>query len=85
VAADPGRGFWVQLGAFRLRDGAESFRRRVGADAEAGWLAPLLTIVTDSALYRVQAGPYRSRDEAESAAQRARASLAIVPVVVERR
>ncbi|HEX4234389.1 MAG TPA: septal ring lytic transglycosylase RlpA family protein [Caldimonas sp.] len=83
-AAEAGRGFWVQLGAFRQRDGAESFRRRVGADAEAGWLAPLLTIVADSALYRVQAGPYRSRDEAENAAQRARASLAIVPVVVER-
>jgi rare lipoprotein A len=84
-AAVAERGFWVQLGAFRQRDGAESFRRRVGADAEANWLAPLLTIVSDSALYRVQAGPYRSRDEAESAAQHARASLAIVPVVVERR
>ncbi|HEY2187561.1 MAG TPA: septal ring lytic transglycosylase RlpA family protein [Caldimonas sp.] len=84
VATDPGRGFWVQLGAFRQRDGAESFRRRVGADAEASWLTPLLTIVADSALYRVQAGPYRSREEAEIAAQRARVSLAIVPVVVER-
>jgi rare lipoprotein A len=83
--ADSGRGFWVQLGAFRQRDGAESFRRRVGADAEAGWLEPLLTIVPESALFRVQAGPYRSRDEAEAAAQRARTALAIVPVVVERR
>ncbi|HEY3635056.1 MAG TPA: septal ring lytic transglycosylase RlpA family protein [Caldimonas sp.] len=78
------RGFWVQLGAFRERDGAESFRRRIGADAEAGWLEPLLAIVADPALYRVQAGPYRSRDEAESAALRVRAALAIVPVVVER-
>ena len=83
--ADSGRGFWIQLGAFRQRDGAESFRRRVGADAEAGWLEPLLTIVPESALFRVQAGPYRSRDEAEAAAQRARTALAIVPVVVERR
>jgi rare lipoprotein A len=78
-------GFWVQFGAFRQRDGAESFRRRVGADAEASWLEPLLTIFADSALYRVQAGPFRSRDEAESAAQRARSALHVVPVVVERR
>ena len=35
------RGFWVQLGAFRERDGAESFRRRVGADGESAWLEPL--------------------------------------------
>jgi len=57
-----GRGFWVQLGAFRQRDGAESFRRRVGNDADAGWLEPLLAIFADDAVYRVQAGPYRSRD-----------------------
>jgi rare lipoprotein A len=81
----PAPGFWVQLGAFRERDGAESFRRRIGADADAGWLEPLLAIVADPTLYRVQAGPYRSRDEAESAASRVRATLAIVPVVVERR
>jgi rare lipoprotein A len=79
------RGYWVQLGAFRERDGAESFRRSIGADAEAGWLEPMLAIVADPALYRVQAGPYRSRDEAESAAVRVRATLAIVPVVIERR
>ncbi|MGZ8259421.1 MAG: septal ring lytic transglycosylase RlpA family protein [Caldimonas sp.] len=77
-------GFWIQLGAFRQREGAESFRRRVGADAEAGWLEPSLAIVGDGALHRVQAGPYRSRDEAESVAQRVRAALQVVPVVVER-
>lgn len=78
-------GFWVQLGAFRERDGAEAFRRRVGADGEAGWLEPLLAIFGDASLYRVQAGPYSSRDEADGAAQRARATLGIVPMVVERR
>lgn len=79
------RGFWVQLGAFRERDGAETFRRRIGADADAGWLEPMLAVVADPKLYRVQVGPYRSRDEAESAALRVRAALAIVPIVVERR
>ncbi len=33
--AEAARGFWVQLGAFRERDGAESFRRRVAADGES--------------------------------------------------
>jgi rare lipoprotein A len=84
AAADAGR-FWIQLGAFRARDGAETFRSQVGNDAAARWLEPLLVIVGDSAPYRVQAGPYRNRDEADDAAQRARSALAIVPVIVERR
>ena len=84
MAAEAGA-FWVPLAAFRPRDGAAPFRRRVGDDADSAWLEPLLTIFADSALYRVQAGPYRSRDDAESAAQRARTALQIVPVVVERR
>ena len=83
--AEAARGFWVQLGAFREREGAEAFRRRVGAEGESSWLEPLLAIFGDSSLYRVQAGPYPSRDEADAVAQRARAALAIVPVVVERR
>ena len=84
-AAQASRGFWVQLGAFRERDGAESFRRRIGADDDAGWLAPMLAVFADSSLFRVQAGPFTSRDEAESAALRLRTALALVPMIVERR
>jgi rare lipoprotein A len=85
ASADAVRGFWIQLGAFRERDGAESFRRRIGADGESSWLEPLLAIFGDASLYRVQAGPYASREDADAAAQRARSALAIVPIVVERR
>ena len=77
------RGFWVQLGAFREPAGAESFQRRVGAEVD--WLAPLLATFGDAALYRVQAGPYPSRDDAQLAAGRVRDALGLVPVVVERR
>jgi len=84
-SSDAGRGFWIQIGAFRERDGAQSFQRHVGADNDAGWLAPLLTTFVDAALFRVQAGPYASRDEAEGAATRVRGALGIVPVIVERR
>jgi rare lipoprotein A len=81
--AAPARGFWVQLGAFREASGAESFQRRVGADVE--WLTPLLATFADASLYRVQAGPYAGRDEAQGAAARIREALGLVPMIVERR
>ncbi|MGA0611399.1 septal ring lytic transglycosylase RlpA family protein [Caldimonas sp. KR1-144] len=77
------RGFWVQLGAFRERGGAETFQQRV-AD-ELDWLAPLMTVFGESQVFRLQAGPYASRDEAQAAAQRVRDALQLVPMVVERR
>ncbi len=79
----PARGFWVQLGAFRLRDGAESFQQRV--IAELDWLSPLLAVFNEASMFRLQAGPYPSRDQARSAAERVRAGLQLVPVIVERR
>jgi rare lipoprotein A len=81
--APAGRGFWIQLGAFREASGADSFQRRVAADVE--WLTPRLTTFGDAALYRVQAGPYPSRDEAQGAAGRIREALGLVPMIVERR
>jgi rare lipoprotein A len=80
-AAAPG--FWVQLGAFRDAEGATGFRSRV--EAEVDWLGPLLGVVKERTLHRLQAGPYASRDEAQAAAQRIREALQLVPVVVERR
>ena len=77
------RGFWVQLGAFRQQDGAETFRRRVAADVD--WLTPLLAVFADASVYRLQAGPYPSRDEARSVAERVRDALQLVPLIVERR
>lgn len=77
------RGFWVQLGAFRDVHGAVDFERRVQADLD--WLAPLLAIFDDHHLHRLQAGPYQSRSDALSAAERIRSTLQLVPVIVERR
>jgi len=85
AAADgvPRRGFFVQLGAFRDAGGAESFQRRVADDVQ--WLLPILATFADAALYRVQAGPYASRDEAQGAAAKIREALGLVPMIVERR
>jgi rare lipoprotein A len=77
------RGWWVQLGAFRERGGAESFQQRVAAELD--WLAPLLAIFNEAPVHRLQAGPYASRDEATGAAERIREALKLVPVIVERR
>jgi rare lipoprotein A len=79
----PARGFWVQLGAFRERGGAESFQGRVASELD--WLSPLLAVFSDASLYRLQAGPYPSRDEARAVAERVRSALQLVPVIVERR
>lgn len=83
AAATPAPGFWVQLGVFRQRDGAEGFHRRIAADVD--WLAPLLSVFADGNAHRLQAGPYASRDEAQGIARRVQESLSLVPVVVERR
>jgi rare lipoprotein A len=79
----PARGFWVQLGAFRERGGAEDFQRRVMNEHD--WLAPLLAVFIDLPLFRLQAGPYPSRDDARGAAEQIRSALRLVPVIVERR
>jgi rare lipoprotein A len=83
AASVPSRGFWIQLGAFRQRDSAEGFQRRVATELD--WLTPQLAVFTDLALFRLQAGPYASRDEARGVAERVRDTLQLVPLIVERR
>jgi len=80
-AASPG--FWIQLGAFRKLDGAETLRSQVSREQD--WAAPLLAIFRDAGLHRLQAGPYASRSDAAQAADRLRIALALTPVIVERR
>lgn len=80
---DAARGYWLQFGAFARQDGAVGLRRDLAARAE--WLGPLLTLFADGRLHRVQAGPFASRDAAEEAAAHAQRSVALTPIVVERR
>ena len=78
-----GIGWWLQLGAFKQRDGALDFQRRL--IDEQPWLAPLLAVFTDHGLNKLQAGPYVTRDDARSAAERVRTALQLVPTLVEKR
>src|SRR6187402_148109 len=70
-----GRGFWLQLGAFRDRQGAEQLQGQAGAAIDG--IAPMLAVFNENALYRLQAGPFASRDEAQRAAERVREKLAL--------
>ena len=81
-AAAPGTGFFVQIAAFKQLDGAHAFHRKVVADLS--WLSPLLAVFSDSSVHRLQAGPYRTRDEAQSIAEQVRDALKLLPVVVRR-
>jgi rare lipoprotein A len=76
-------GYWLQLGAFSQREGAAALNRRV--QREADWLAPLLAVFDDRATWRVQAGPYATRDEALGVAERLRSLLSLSALLVERR
>ena len=76
-------GYWLQLGAFRERDGAFDFQRKVEREVE--WLTPLMAVFTDRELHRLQAGPYASRADAAGAADQVRSTLQLVPLIVERR
>ena len=78
-----GIGWWLQLGAFKQRDGALDFQRKL--IDEQPWLAPLLAVFSDRGLNKLQAGPYTSRDDARSAAEKVRAALRLVPTIVEKR
>lgn len=79
VADTPG--FWVQLGAFRVRDGAAALQQRVLRQADG---VPAVVIVEEAGLFRVQAGPWAGREDAQTAAATLQRQTGIAGVVVER-
>jgi rare lipoprotein A len=81
--AAPGAGFWLQLGAFRQRDGAAALRERALREAED--LVPMVVLRPEDGVFRVQAGPYATRAEAQLAGERLRGRFGVAPVIVERR
>lgn len=77
------KGFWVQLAAFSQRTGVDAFQKRVAEEMIN--LSPLLGVFQDGQVYRLQAGPYASRADAQAVAGRVREALRLAPMVVERR
>jgi rare lipoprotein A len=82
-AAAAAPGFWVQLGAFRQPQGAHELREMLVR--ELAWLEPWLAIFDDRALFRLQAGPYATRSEAQGTAERIRSAASSVQTLVLQR
>ena len=74
-------GVYVQFGAFRLRENAESFLARL--KQQFGWLAARLHILPRDGLYRVHAGPYTNQAEARHIADRIGDSLGPRPILLK--
>ena len=81
VAVESG-GIYLQLGAFAGRDNAENFRARIRG--RLAWLEHPIEVLQQDRLFRVHAGPYRSRAEAGADAERVREALDLKAVVVVR-
>jgi len=81
VSAEPG-GIFVQLGAFSAPGNADAFLHKMRMDL--GWLADSMNVVKKGALYRVHAGPYASREEADLAAKRVQKELGFKVLVLDR-
>ncbi|MDM0065675.1 septal ring lytic transglycosylase RlpA family protein [Variovorax sp. J31P207] len=81
--AAAGPGFWVQLGAFSQREGAQRFQQQVAREMPP--LANTLNVFSENGTHRLQSGPYASRDTARDAAEQVRNGLQLAPVIVERR
>ncbi len=75
-------GIFVQLGAFSVEENADAFLRKMRLDL--GWLAGSMKLYRGDSLYKVHAGPYSDRAEAERAAERIRQELGFTPFVLKR-
>jgi rare lipoprotein A len=77
------QGFWVQLGAFREADGAQTLLNQAARGLPS--LAPQLRVFSEAGTHRLQAGPFPSRNAAGEALAQLRDNLHISPMVVERK
>lgn len=75
-------GVYVQLGAFTLRANAESFL--VHMRVEMSWLSGAMGIYARDGLYRVHAGPYAERVQADDVARRIQQSMDLKPILITR-
>ncbi len=75
-----GAGYYLQLGAFRVRAGADSFAAHVTREIDPA-IASKIHVSDANGLFRVRIGPYALRADADSAALDLRAAIA-QPVVV---
>ncbi|WP_374583521.1 septal ring lytic transglycosylase RlpA family protein [Pseudoduganella sp.] len=76
----PAPGFYLQLGSYSREDGADGLRKRLES-TDAGLK---LDVEQAGKFYRLFAGPYATRDEAQAAGKALPSSLKLKPIVIER-
>ena len=81
VGTPSGDAVFLQLAAFRVRTGADDFMAHMNGELDSS-LSQRLRVVSAGEVYRVQLGPYSSRQDAIVAADRLRGDLGIAPMVV---
>jgi rare lipoprotein A len=81
-ASSEAGGIYLQLGAFGLKANAEQFLTRLRSQL-AGF-SETLSIFTKDGLFRVHAGPYANRSEAQHAADKLGSTLGFKPVLLMR-
>ncbi len=79
-AASPG--LWLQIGAFRALDSAVGLKQRVAEGLSE--LGPLLTLLRDRGLHRVQLGPFETEAQAQDVATRLRSALDLPALLLRR-
>ena len=72
----------MQVGAFSSRANAENLRLRL--EDEFGWLKDTVQVLAIGNLWRLHLGPYRTRDDARSVAERIESQLSVKPLLVVR-
>ena len=73
---------YVQLGAFSARENAEGLRLRVMNELSS--LQDTVQVILSGDLWRLHIGPYRSREDARSVAERIESQLSVKPLLVVR-
>ena len=76
-------GVFLQFGAFASQKNAESYLGRLQTQVDAS-VATTLQVHPQNGLFRVQAGPYASKEEARRAAEQLSQALGLKTVVVTR-
>ena len=79
-----GAGFYLQLGAFRARAGADSFAAHMSREIDPT-IASKVQVSDTNGLFRVRVGPYAQRGDADSAALSLRGAIAQPVLVVPER
>jgi rare lipoprotein A len=81
VAVSKDEGFFIQVGAFSTRRGAEDFLAHLAREIDST-LASQLRVLDGATLYRVRLGPYVDRNGADAAVRRLHDDLNVTAMVV---